>query len=114
MQGCFNSRTVALMILACLLLLAFGPYPACSSSTHTLKNMSDMEYTSSECRGIIERWTRSGPIHKDLRTERLVTATHKAEKFRRAYTREYTRIQWSESLRVYRGLRYSSGTFKIT
>lgn len=114
MQGCFNSRIAALIILTCLLLIAFGPYPACSSSTHTFENMSDMEYASSECRGILERWARSGSIHKDLRTELLVIATHKAEEFRRAYTREYTRIQWSESLRVYRGLRYSSGTFKIT
>lgn len=51
LRGCLGGRVVALIALMCLLLLAFGLYPARSSSTHTFENMSDMEYASFECQG---------------------------------------------------------------
>lgn len=37
----------------------------------------------------LDRWTRKGSIHKGLGTELIITATYKAEEFRRAFAKEY-------------------------
>ena len=92
MPGYFdNSRIRALhpffFFLLLLLLL-----PTCTSSRGIYKRLSDTEYTSSEYRTILEKWTRKGSIHRGLRTELLMNATYRTEEFRKAFAKEYCRL----------------------
>jgi hypothetical protein len=64
----------------------------CTSSQRVYQKLSDTEYTSSEYRMILEKWTRAGSIHKGLSTELLMSATYKTEQFRRAFAKEYSRL----------------------
>lgn len=93
MPGCSNNRVIISLVCPfCFLILLLYLFSACASSRNIYNKLSDTEYTSSDYRIILERWTRKGSIHKGLRTELLITATYKAEEFRRAYTEEYTRV----------------------
>jgi hypothetical protein len=73
-----------------LLLLPF--FLTCTQSRRIYSELSDTEYTSVAYRSTLDRWTRKASIHKGLGTELLVTATYKAEEFRRAFAREYGRL----------------------
>ena len=88
MPGCSNNRVISLVYPFCFLILLLYLFSACASSRNIYNKLSDTEYTSSDYRIILERWTRKGSIHKGLKTELLITATYKAEEFRRAYTGE--------------------------
>jgi hypothetical protein len=71
-------------------------FSGCSSSLNIYDRLSDTEYTSSDYRVVLERWTRKRSIHGGLKTELLVMAKYKTEEFRRIYTREYARVyQWN-------------------
>ncbi|MEE8300186.1 MAG: hypothetical protein V3R28_02640 [Desulfatiglandales bacterium] len=56
-------------------------FSACSSSLNIYDRLSDTEYTSSDYRVVLERWTRKRSIHRGLKTELLVMATYKTEEF---------------------------------
>ena len=74
-------------VLFFLLVLPF--FSTCTQSRRIYSKLSDTEYTSIDYRMILDRWTRKGSIHKGLGTELLITATYKAEEFRRAFAKEY-------------------------
>jgi len=92
LPGCSKNRVLSVVYPFCFLVLLFCLFSACASSLNIYNKLSDTEYTSSDYRVILERWTRKGSIHKGLKTELLITATYRAEEFRRAYTEEYARV----------------------
>lgn len=92
MPGCSENRVLSLVYPFCFLIPLLCLFSACASSLNIYNKISDTEYTSSDYRAILERWTRKGSIHKGLKTELLITATYKAEEFRRAYAEEYARV----------------------
>jgi hypothetical protein len=77
-------------VLFSLLVLPF--FSTCTQSRRIYSTLSDTEYTSIDYRMTLDRWTRKGSIHKGLGTELLITATYKAEEFRRAFAKEYGRL----------------------
>jgi len=98
LPGCSNSRVISIVYPFCFLILLLWLFSACASSRNAYNKLCDTEYTSSDYRVILERWTRKGSIHRGLKTELLVTATYKAEQFRRAYTEEYARCYMLTSI----------------
>ena len=98
MPGYFNNRVITLVYPICFLSLLMYLFSACSSSLNIYDRLSDTEYTSSDYRVVLERWTRKRSIHRGLKTELLVMATYKTEEFRRIYTREYARVYMLTSL----------------
>ncbi len=96
MPGYFNNRVITFVYPICFLSLLMYLFSACTSSLNIYDRLSDTEYTSSDYRVVLERWTRKRSIHRGLKTELLVMATYKTEEFRRIYTREYARVyQWN-------------------
>ena len=92
MPGCSKNRAISLIYRFCLLIPLLYLFSACASSLNVYHKLSDTEYTSSDYRAILARWTRKGSIHRGLKTELLIAATYKVEEFRRAYTEEYARV----------------------
>jgi len=92
LPGYSNSRVIPLVYPVWFLILPLCLLSACASSLNICNKLSDTEYTCSDYRIILERWTRKGSIHKGLKTELLVTVTYKTEEFRRGYTEEYARV----------------------
>ncbi len=79
MPGYFNNRVITLVYPICFLSLLMYLFSACSSSLNIYDRLSDTEYTSSDYRVVLERWTRKRSIHRGLKTELLVMATYKTE-----------------------------------
>ncbi len=92
MPGYFNNRVITPVYPICFLSLPMYLFSACSPSLNIYDRLSDTEYTSSDYRVVLERWTRKRSIHRGLKTELLVNVTYKTEEFRRIYTREYARV----------------------
>jgi len=60
LPGYFNNRLIPLVYPLCLLSLLLYLFSACASSLNIYDKLSDTEYTSSDYRVILERWTRKG------------------------------------------------------
>gem|GEM_PF-6510717 len=83
MPGYSSKRLTALVHPFGFLISVLYLFSGCAPSWNIYNRLSDTEYTSSDYRTMLERWTRNGSVHKGLKTGLLMVATYKAGEFKR-------------------------------